>query len=66
MRIDRDTLRRDVTDTRQLVWLLVTGELITPRGTPGPLARPWAARGSNQRRRAAAGRPGDRDRKREG
>lgn len=44
MRLGRETLERDVADRRRLVWLLITGEALTPRGQPGPLARPWAAR----------------------
>jgi hypothetical protein len=45
LKIGGDRLRRDASDPQRLVWLLVTGELITPRGQPGPLARHWAARG---------------------
>jgi hypothetical protein len=66
MRIPAEHLRRDIGHAETLIWLLVTGELITPRGFPGPLARPWVARGRSRSRRGARnerGRPqqGDRD-----
>ncbi len=47
-----------------LVRLLVLGEAMTPRGQPGPLARPWVAAGPRARR--GGGRPESGEREREG
>jgi hypothetical protein len=66
VRIAHDDLRRDISDRVSLIWLLITGELMTPRGTPGPLARPWVARGRPRARRVGGAPPAPRDRQQKG
>jgi hypothetical protein len=34
-------IRAELADPRALVWMLVLGEALTPRGDLGPLARFW-------------------------
>ncbi|MFO8074333.1 MAG: hypothetical protein R6V85_20920 [Polyangia bacterium] len=54
----------ELSDAPALVQLLVLGEAMTPRGQPGPLARPWVAAGPRARRRE--GGPESERREREG
>lgn len=49
-----DELRQLVADfesPEELLTTLLMAEAMTPRGRPGPLARPWAASGSRSKTR---------------
>lgn len=55
-------VRAGIEDPRTFVRLLVLGEVLTPRGDVGPLARFWVPAGPRRRapvgRTAGGGRPG--------